>query len=326
MKTIALKLSKEIKTAVLVISGILLFIFIFNYLKGENVFDSSKKISAIYENVEGLAPSAAVTINGHTIGKVQSIEFKGDGSGLLRVTMLISDDFPFSVNSEAQLYEAGLIGGKAIAIIPSFDSSALVQSGDVLRSKVKPGLTDLVNQRLTPLQEKIEKMMVSADQLLINLNEVFDVQSKENIKLSIAELSTTISSFKTTSESLNSLVEDNKPAIGETILNFSKISKDLSSVSESLSESDIDLIMLDLKSTISSFDLLLKNIENGDGSFGKFIKDDRLYVNLQGATKQLEELLNDMKLNPKRYVHFSLFGKKAQQFDVDGKKVKTTED
>ncbi|MDC0463681.1 MlaD family protein [Flavobacteriaceae bacterium] len=321
-----MKLSKEIKTAVLVISGILLFIFIFNYLKGENVFDSSKKISAIYENVEGLAPSAAVTINGHTIGKVQSIEFKGDGSGLLRVTMLISDDFPFSVNSEAQLYEAGLIGGKAIAIIPSFDSSALVQSGDVLRSKVKPGLTDLVNQRLTPLQEKIEKMMVSADQLLINLNEVFDVQSKENIKLSIAELSTTISSFKTTSESLNSLVEDNKPAIGETILNFSKISKDLSSVSESLSESDIDLIMLDLKSTISSFDLLLKNIENGDGSFGKFIKDDRLYVNLQGATKQLEELLNDMKLNPKRYVHFSLFGKKAQQYDVDGKKVKTTED
>jgi len=109
VKTIALKLSKEIKTAVLVISGILLFIFIFNYLKGENVFDSSKKISAIYENVEGLAPSAAVTINGHTIGKVQSIEFKGDGSGLLRVTMLISDDFPFSVNSEAQLYEAGLI-------------------------------------------------------------------------------------------------------------------------------------------------------------------------------------------------------------------------
>jgi len=326
VKTIALKLSKEIKTAVLVISGILLFIFIFNYLKGENVFDSSKKISAIYENVEGLAPSAAVTINGHTIGKVQSIEFKGDGSGLLRVTMLISDDFPFSVNSEALLYEAGLIGGKAIAIIPSFDSSALVQSGDVLRSKVKPGLTDLVNQRLTPLQEKIEKMMVSADQLLINLNEVFDVQSKENIKLSIAELSTTISSFKTTSESLNSLVEDNKPAIGETILNFSKISKDLSSVSESLSESDIDLIMLDLKSTISSFDLLLKNIENGDGSFGKFIKDDRLYVNLQGATKQLEELLNDMKLNPKRYVHFSLFGKKAQQYGVDGKKVKTTED
>lgn len=321
-----MKLSKEIKTAILVISGILLFIFIFNYLKGENIFDSSKKISAIYENVEGLAPSAPVTVNGHTIGKVQSIEFKGDGSGLLRVNMLISADFPFSVNSEAQLYEAGLIGGKAIAIIPAFDSSSLVQSGDVLKSKIKPGLTDLVNQRLTPLQEKIEKMMVSADQLLVNLNEVFDDQSKENIKSSISELSTTIRSFKTTSESINGLVEDNKFAIDETILNFSKISKDLSSVSESLSKSDLDSIMLDLKSTIYDFDLLLKDIEKGNGSIGKLMKDDQLYVNLQGATKQLEELLKDMKLNPKRYVHFSLFGKKAQQYNTDSGEVKTTED
>ena len=321
-----MKLSKEIKTAILVISGVLLFIFIFNYLKGENVFDSSKKIIAIYDNVEGLAPSAAVTINGHKIGKVQSIEFKGDGSGLLKVTMLIGDDFSFSINSEAQLYEAGLIGGKAIAIVPAFDGAALVQSGDVLISNVKPGLTDLVNQRLTPLQEKIETMMVSADLLLNNLNDVFDVQTKDNIKQSIAELSTTITSFKTTSESLNGLVEDNKSAIGQTLLNFNQISEDLTSVSKSLSESDLDSIMLDLKSTISSFDSLLKSIENGEGSIGKLMKDDRMYVNLQGATKQLEQLLEDMKLNPKRYVHFSLFGKKAKQYDAEGNEMKTSKE
>ena len=321
-----MKLSKEIKTAILVISGILLFVFIFNYLKGENVFDSSKKISAIYDNVEGLAPSAAVTINGHAIGKVQSIKFKGDGSGLLRVTMLISDDFPFSINSKAQLYEAGLIGGKAIAIIPAFDSSALVQSGDVLSSNVKPGLTDLVNQRLSPLQEKIETMMVSADQLLKNLNDVFDVKTKDNIKLSIAELTTTIASFKSTSESLNGLVEDNKSAIGETISNFNQISEDLTKVSKSLSDSDLDSIILDLKSTISSFDSMLMSIENGEGSIGKLMKDDRMYVNLQGATKQLEQLLEDMKLNPKRYVHFSLFGKKGKRSDAEANEIKTAKE
>lgn len=321
-----MKLSKEIKTAILVISGILLFVFIFNYLKGENVFDSSKKISAIYDNVEGLAPSAAVTINGHAIGKVQSIKFKGDGSGLLRVTMLISDDFPFSINSKAQLYEAGLIGGKAIAIIPAFDSSALVQSGDVLSSTVKPGLTDLVNQRLSPLQEKIETMMVSADQLLKNLNDVFDVKTKDNIKFSIAELTTTIASFKSTSESLNSLVIDNKSVIGETISNFNQISEDLTSVSKSLSESDLDSIMLDLKSTISSFESMLMSIENGEGSIGKLLKDDRMYVNLQGATKQLEQLLEDMKLNPKRYVHFSLFGKKGKRSDAEANEIKTAKE
>lgn len=315
-------MSKEIKTAILVLSGILLFIFIFYYLKGENILDNSKKISAIYDNVEGLAPSAAVTINGHKIGKVQSIHFTNDLSGKLNVNMLIDSDFEFSKNSTAQLYEAGLIGGKAIAIIPAFDGAPNVESGDLLSSDVKPGLTDLVNQRLTPLQEKMETMMVSADTLLVNLNTLFDAQTKSNIKSSIAELSTTIASFKSTSESLNDLVVDNSSSIGQTITNFNKISEDLTSLSTSLVAADFDTIMADLKSTISSFNQLLSAIENGEGSVGKLMKDEAVYNNLEGATKQLEELLEDMKLNPKRYVHFSLFGKKAKQYDSEGNELK----
>lgn len=317
-----MKLSKEIKSAILVISGILLFIFIFYYLKGENILDNSKKISAVYDNVEGLAPSAAVTINGHKIGKVQSIHFTNDLSGKLSVTMLIDSDFKFSKNSTAQIYEAGLIGGKAIAIIPAFDEAPHIKSGDVLKSDVKPGLTDLVNQRLTPLQEKMETMMVSADTLLENLNTLFDAQTKTNIQSSIAELSTTIASFKATSESLNNLVVDNSSSIGETITNFNKISEDLTSLSTSLAAADLDTIMADLKSTISSFDQLLSAIENGEGSVGKLMKDDAIYNNLEGATKQLEQLLEDMKLNPKRYVHFSLFGKKAKKYDSEGNELK----
>jgi len=313
-----LNLSKEIKTAILVISGVLLFIFIFYYLKGENLLDSSKKITAIYDNVEGLAPSSAVTINGHKIGKVQSIKFTNDRSGKLSVTMLIDNDFEFSINSKAQLYEAGLIGGKAIAIIPAFDGAVSVQSGDSLSSDVKPGLTDLVNQRLTPLQEKIEIMMVSADSLLMNLNDVFDTKTKKSIKLSISELSGTIASFKSTSESLNGMFIDNKSAIGETLTNFNKISSDLTTLTSSLAASDLEAIMANLKSTISNFDQLLSSIEKGEGSVGKLMTDDAIYNNLEGATKQLELLLEDMKLNPKRYVHFSLFGKKAKQYDSDG--------
>lgn len=317
-----MKLTKEIKTAILVISGILLFIFIFYYLKGENIFDDSKKITAVYDNVEGLAPSAAVTINGHKIGKVQSIEFTDDRSGKLNVHMLINSDFEFSKNSTAQLYEAGLIGGKAIAIIPAFDRAPNIQTGDVLNSDVKPGLTDLVNQRLTPLQEKMETMMVSADTLLTNLNTLFDIQTKKNIKSSIAELTTTIASFKSTSESLNTLVVDNTSEIGETITNFNKISENLTTLSNSLATANLDTIMSDLKSTISSFDQLLSDIQNGEGSVGKLMKDDVVYNNLEGATKQLEQLLEDMKLNPKRYVHFSLFGKKAKQYDSEGNELK----
>ena len=317
-----MNLSKEIKTAILVLSGVLLFIFIFYYLKGENLLDSSKKITAIYDNVEGLTPSAAVTINGHKIGKVQSIKFTNDRSGKLSVIMLIDNDFEFSINSKAQLYEAGLIGGKAIAIIPAFDGAPAVKSGDFLATDVKPGLTELVNQRLTPLQEKIEIMMVNADSLLMNLNDVFDVKTKKNIQRSISELSGTIASFKSTSEALNGMLVDNKSAIGETLTNFNKISSDLTTLSSSLAASDLDSIMANLKSTIVNFDQLLSRIEKGEGSVGKLMKDEAIYDNLEGATKQLEELLEDMKLNPKRYVHFSLFGKKAKQYDAAGNEIK----
>ena len=305
-----MKTSKEIKTAILVLLGILLFIFIFNYLKGENLLSSSRKITAIYSNVEGLAISSAVTINGHKVGRVQDIRFTDDNSGMLEVSMLIDSDFNFSKNSIAELYESGLIGGKAISIIPAFDGSANTISGDVLKSKIKPGLTELVNQRLTPLQEKIESVMVSADHLLNNVNSIFDEKTKSDIKGSISQLEQTISSFEKTSNSLQNLLETNKNAINNSIGNFSDISDDLSIVTDKLSKSDFEQTINELKYSLNSFNSLLSDLDNGEGSLGKLFNDEGLYNNLEASLGQLESLLEDMKLNPKRYVHFSLFGKK----------------
>lgn len=312
-----MKITKEIKTAILVLSGILLFIFIFNYLKGENLLNSSRKITAIYDNVEGLIPSAAVTINGHKIGKVQDITFTEDGSGKLEVLMLIDSNFKFSKNSTAELYESGLIGGKAIAIVPANDGAENVISGDILRSEIKPGLTDLVNQKLTPLQQKIEKVMESTDVLLANINSVFDEKTKSNIRGSFSQLEQTIASFESTSNALNALLQDNKTSITTTLDNFSNISENLSEVSSNLAEADLKQTINGLQSTISNFDQLLKNIEKGEGSIGKLMKDEGLYNNLEGALGQMEALLEDMKLNPKRYVHFSLFGKKPKPYSTD---------
>jgi len=309
-----LKTSKEIKTAILVLSGIFLFIFIFNYLKGENLFNSSKKIAAIYSNVEGLSISSSVTINGHKVGKVQDINFTSDGSGKLKVSMLIDSDFNFSKNSIAELYESGLIGGKAIAIIPVYDDSESSVSGDVLRSRIKPGLTELVNQRLTPLQEKIESVMVSADALLVNVNSVFDKKTKSEIKSSISKLEQTISSFEKTSNSLQNLIESNKNSINNSLQNFSNISDNLSDISETFSEAEFKQTVNGLKSSIESFNNLITSLNRGEGSMGKLFKDEKLYNNLESSLGQLESLLEDLKLNPKRYVHFSLFGKKNKLY------------
>ena len=296
-----MKISREVKTAVLVISGILLFIFLFNYLKGENILDSSRTYYALYDNVEGLAPSTPVTINGMNVGKVKDIAFKGDGSGKLLVTLLVDNDFEFSVNSKAELYDLGLIGGKAVAIIPAFDNDKKAASGAYLETTVKAGLTELVNQRLTPLQEKIEIVMGEADSLLVNVNEILDIETKNNLKEGIAELNATIKSFKNTSMSINRLVDRNQESLTATLSNFETTSENFAKLSDSLNEANLAQTMRDLQSTIKNFDAVMTSINMGEGSIGKLLKDEGLYNNLEAASKEMEELLRDIKLHPARY-------------------------
>jgi len=310
-----LKISREVKTAVLVISGLVMFVFLFNYLKGNNLLDSSRSFYVVYDNVEGLASSTPVTINGLSVGKVQEISFNNDGSGSLVVKLLVESDFEFSKNSKAELYEAGLIGGKAIAIIPAFDNAENAKKGNYLEGTVKAGLTELVNQRLTPLQEKIEKMMVSADSLLNNLNDVFDSQTKANLKNSIAGLSTTIASFGETSKSLNKLVENNQEQIKNTLTNVETITSNLTKVTDSLANANLGNTIKDLQTTINNFNSVLASIDEGKGSIGKLFKDEGLYKNLKGATKEMEELLQDIKLHPKRY--FRILSKKEIPYNED---------
>jgi len=310
-----LKLSREIKTAILVISGIVLFIFLFNYLKGNNFLYSSRTFYVVYDNVEGMASSTPVTINGLTVGKVQDINFSKDRSGRITVKLLIDSDFEFSKNSIAELYEAGLLGGKAIAIIPAFDNAENAKKGDYLEGTVKSGLTELVNQRLTPLQEKIETMMVSADSLLVNINSVFDVQTKANLKKSIAELAITIESFKNTSVAINSLITDNQETLNNALSNIDTITSNLSKITDSVANTNLGETINSLQLTINNFDKILASIEKGEGSIGKLLNDDELYNNLKGASKEMEELLRDIKLHPKRY--FRILSKKEIPYNEE---------
>ena len=270
--------------------------------------DSSRTFYVVYDNVEGIAPSTPVTINGLVVGKVQEINFTNDGTGKLEVKLMVDSDFEFSKNSTAECYEAGLIGGKAIAIIPANDDAENAKKGDYLVGTVKAGLTELVNQRLTPLQGKIETMMVSADLLLRNINDVFDERTKTNLRNSISELSETITSFKSTSKSLNSLIAENQEKLNNTLDSFENTSSSLASITDSVAKANLGETIADLQTTIENFNTVLSAIEKGEGSIGKLFKDEGLYNNLKGATKEMEALLKDIKLHPKRY--FRILSKK----------------
>lgn len=296
-----MQITREVKTGVLAILGIILFIFGFNYLKGENLLSSSRVFYTEYDNVEGLMVSTPVTISGLPVGKVLEIRFKGDGSGKLVVKLLVDSDFGFSKNSKAQLYDTGLIGGKAIAIVPVFDNAENAKEGDYLLGGKKAGLTDLVNQRLTPLQDKIENMMANVNELLNNLNDVFDEETKGNLKKSIAELSVTMASFKNTSASLNLMIKNNQEHIDSVLTNANKITGNLADITQTISESNLDETIKSLEVTLNSFNTMLTALDNGEGTMGKLLKDEELYNNLTGASSELEALLKDIKLHPKRY-------------------------
>lgn len=173
-----MKLTREIKTAILVIASILLFIWGYSFLKGRDLFSSYTTLYVEYDSVEGLAPSAPVTLNGLGIGKIEKITIN-PSNGKLLVELQIKTDFPISKTSIATIYEPGFIGGKQIAIEPNFSDKTVVESGDRLKANLRLGLTESLSKKLVPLQDKIDKILVNADVLISGFNTVLDKKRKK---------------------------------------------------------------------------------------------------------------------------------------------------
>lgn len=307
-----MKLSREIKTAFLVIGGVLLFVFGFSFLKGKSFFEKDKIIYTVYDEVEGLLEGAKVTINGLVIGKIMKIDFLPNTTRIL-ITMYVRNELDFSPQSEAILYEAGLIGGKAIQIDPVFDSKSIVKSGDTLVSALKPGLTELINKQIEPLQLKIENMLTSADSLFIGVGNILNNDSQENLKSILKNLSLSTSKINDASISLVEILKKNQSNIDNTFENFAETSDNLKTITDSISQANLAVAINKFTNTIESLDGIVATIESGNGTMGKLVKDETLYQNLSQASKELEDLLSDLKSHPKRYVHFSLFGKKDKE-------------
>jgi phospholipid/cholesterol/gamma-HCH transport system substrate-binding protein len=305
-------LSREIKTAIFAISGFGLFFIGFNYLKSNDVFVQDNIFYAVYDNAEGLMAGTPVTIQGFQVGTIDQVSLLS-GNIDIAVRFRVEKEYEFSKNSIAKIYEAGLLGGKSLAVDPKFDGADLAQSGDTLQSAIAPGLSELVNDKLTPLQEKIESMITHADSVLIAFTSVLNTDAQFQLKSSIKNLNASISNFRLISETIdNSLSENGK--LNQTFDNLADLSANLSVVSSSLKEANLDDTFEDLGSAVGNLSQILERLEVGEGSLGKIITKDDLHQSLEQTNTQIQLLVEDMRLNPKRYVHFSLFGKKQVKY------------
>ena len=307
-----MNLSKEIKTAIFALSGFGLFFIGFNYLKSNDVFVRDNIFYAVYDNAEGLMVGTPVTIQGFQVGTVDQVSLLPGNKDIV-VRFRVEKEYGFSKNSIAKIYEAGLLGGKSLAVAPQFDGADLAQSGDTLQSAIAPGLSELVNDKLTPLQEKIESMITHADSVLIAFNTVLNPNTQLQLKSSIENLNASISNFRSIGETINNSLSENGQLL-QTFDNLADLSADLSVVSSSLKEAKLDDTFEDLGSAVGNLSQILDRMEEGEGSLGKLITKDDLHLSLEQTNVQIQLLLEDMRLNPRRYVHFSLFGKKQVKY------------
>ncbi len=309
-------MSKELKIGLVSLLIIGLGIWGYNFLKGQSLFQVAKRhFKTEYSNVEGLSEASIVTINGKPVGKVTNIDFHPSKKDKMLVEFVMDNDIEFAKTSIAKMYTSSLVtGGQNIAIIPKYDGEIAV-SGDTLKGIKDLGMLGSVQDKLAPLQSKIDAILINADSLMGGFNKVLDTKAQESLNRSVVGLERTLNQMNKALVSANGILDKSKEDLSSTLKNTKKITDDFSKVSGNLSQADLGKTFAKLETTLQGVNAMLADMKNGKGSLGKLMTDDKMYVNLTNASKEMEELLREMKLNPKRFVHFSLFGKRPKPYN-----------
>ena len=257
-----MKISREIKAAVLVLSGILLMIFLITYLKGDNIFSSDNTYYTEFD-YNALTKASPVTVKGNDVGKIQEIIYDFE-TGKTRVSFTIDDKLQFSKQTKVRLYATGLMGGNALAIIVSNDGEK-AKPGDFIASEVEEDLVTNLTNSFSGVSENLDSTLSSADSLLINLNSLVLDESDDGIKSAIAELNATMKSFKSVAYSINTLVGENDAKLASVLTNFDSLTKDLSVITSNLKTVEFTAIAAKLDNTLASVNTVMTSVNNGEG-------------------------------------------------------------
>jgi phospholipid/cholesterol/gamma-HCH transport system substrate-binding protein len=315
-----LKYKREISIGIVFIVALALFIWGFNYLKGFNLFKEQRVLYAVYDQVSGLTKANPVSINGLKVGQVSDIYFEPDFSGKIIVELTIETQLPIPKNSVALIYSSDLMGSKAIDLKLGTDT-ALVINGDTLLNKVEASLKEAVNQQIQPLKAKAEELIMSIDSVVTVIKQIFNEQARENLTSSLASVQATFENLESASYNLDLMIAAEKERFGEIMSNLESITttireneenidnifSNFSVISDSLAKAEIPQTFANINRAVNDVADIVQKIENGEGTIGMLVNDDKLYMNLQKSAEQLSLLLEDFRVNPKRFVRFSLF-------------------
>ena len=318
------RISQEFKIGTLMILGIVLLVTGLNYLKGFNPMSKQIHLYAVYERIEGLAVSNPVLVNGFKVGQVTNVGFSDKGDGTLLVEFTIEEsNLKVPIDSDAKIFSSDLFGTKSIKIEPGI-TEIYIQDGDTLVSSVEMDITETVRKELEPLRRKTEELIKGVDDILLNMKAVFEDDATQGLPSAFESMQRTLRTLENTADNIDGLVEENRVIFTRVMtnvdalaLNLSNNNRKIANIISNFSDLSDSLVTVDISNTMAKADkaideiaMMTSRINNGEGTLGQLMVNDSLYNGLVESNVEIQELLDDLQLNPWKYVRVSLFGRK----------------
>ena len=313
---------REYSIALLVLAGVVLLVFGVNYLKGLDLLQKRNVYHVVYGNVAGIAESTPVYYNGYKVGQVIRTELVPATGHVVVSFQLNEGDLPVPSDTRVEIYSADLFS-RALQFLPGI-SGTMATVGDTLQGSAQLSLTDAVGEQIDPLKRKAEGMLASVDSVLTAFQLIFNDSTRRDIDASFHSIRSTLETFNTTAGRIDQLIAAESATIQATLENIRLVSgnmvsynasikrilQNMDTVSGQLSGGEITRMLASLDSSSARLNELMVRVSEGEGSLGALLHNDTLYQNLENASREMDMLLEDLRLNPNRYVHLSLFGKK----------------
>jgi phospholipid/cholesterol/gamma-HCH transport system substrate-binding protein len=296
------KFSRELWIGALVIATVAVLYFGVNYLKGINIFNPTNYYYVKFDRVNGLSVSSPITIKGYKIGLIKDIIYNYDDpkDGIV-VVLQVDDDLRIPVNSRAVL-TSELLGGANVSLSLNAEMNGVFyKKGDTIPSFIDDGIMATVTAEIMP---RVQSIVPQLDSLLVSLKVIAGDQA---IQKSLGNIQRLTANLESASVSLNGMMKNDVPVI---MKNVNTITTDFSKVSANLSHVDFQATMKRVDNTLANLQTITDKVNRGEGTVGMLLNDKTLYNNLANTAGSANELLIDLKANPKRYVQFSLWGKK----------------
>lgn len=297
-----IKHAREIKVGIVAVVCLLLLYFGFNFLKGVNIFSATHSYNGVFAVMNGLTEQSPVYIKGYKVGQVDVINYDFAKDSAFSVTISVNRDINLPVGTTMDLIADGLLGGSAIALsVPVGDDLPLNPNHAVLPTRVVPGLMDNIQEGLL---SDLDSTILAAKAMINNVNEQLE---GEHLKSALANVDKITGDLTTTSKSLKNLMTQRVPVIADKL---DSTLGNLDVISHDLKEADIHATIARVDTAVNQVNYILADVRSEEGTLGQLLYDKTLYANINSTIVSADSLLVDLKANPRRYVHFSLFGGK----------------